>query len=240
MNALSLRKVNAREALLSRRLGAGVRLRFSAHGFDGELNLGPLQGDATADYPLSWFASAVGVIGLSDAEALLNLLGELPVTLAGETQPWYWQAINQRLSAPIAELLCPLEPHSDITALPAALTTLRIQVQLGDQSFTGLIRGEPETLLRLLDGVLWDAHRQTLDDHWPLSHPLELGELSLTQAQLASLQPGDVLLAPVCHFDSDGSGRLHLAGRQWAVRTDRHERQLYVQFSHEEILEHGQ
>jgi type III secretion protein Q len=240
MSALSLRKVGATDALLSRRLGAGVSLTFSTQGTTGELSLRPLPGNSVADHPVTWFASAAGPIGLSDAEAVLSILGELPVSLAGDHQPWYWQVINQRLRAPIAELLCPLEPLSDITALPAAVMTCRIQVLWGDQSLNGLMRAEARTLLRLLDAAPWVAHRQALDEQWPISQPLELGQLSLTLAELASLQPGDVLLAPLSHFDSDGNGRLQLGGRQWAVQTDRHERQLYLRFSHEESLEHGQ
>jgi type III secretion protein Q len=240
MNALTLRKVDSTTAHLSRRLGSGVSLQFSVQGQHGRLSLLPLLAEPVVEPEICWFDSAPGPFGLSDAEAMLTMLGELPVTLAGDLQPWYWQVLNQRMSAAVAELLCPLVPLSDITALPAAVMTCRIQVQRGAQSLQGLIQADAGTLLRMLEGAPWRAHRQTLDEAWLITQPLELGHLSLTLAQLASLQPGDVLLPSRCHFDSDGSGRLQLGGRQWAVQTDSHQGRLSVQLSHEEPLEHGQ
>lgn len=240
MNALALRKVDPTAARFSRQLGAGVSLPFNTQGMDGELSLRPLTASNALETAICWFDSAVGVFGLSDAEAMLSLLGELPVTLGGDPQSWYWQALNQRFSPAIAELLSPLAPLTDNTALSAAALTCRIQLHLGDQSLHSVICADAEVLLRLLESPRWQAHRQTLDEQWPVNPPLVLGQLSLSLAQLSSLQPGDVLLPPLCHFDSDGHGRLQLGGRQWAVQTDSHERQLYVRLSHEEDLEHGQ
>jgi type III secretion protein Q len=248
MNALRLRKVDGAAAQATRLLGAGASLAYSAQGLMGELTLRPLLDDIAGEHPLTWFDSAIGPIGLSEAEAMLSRLGELPVTLGGEYQPWYWQVLNQRLSPAIMELLCPLQPLSDVTApsaadasaTGAAAITCRIQLRLGDRSLHGLFSADAVVMLRLLDGRGWDLHRQTLAEDWPISQPLELGELSLSLDQLASLQPGDVLLPLHCHFDSYGNGRLPLAGRQWAVQTDRHEQQLYVRLSHEEDLGHDQ
>lgn len=240
MSALTLRKVDSTTAHLTRRLGSGVSLPFSMQGQHSTLSLLPLLAEPMAEPEICWFDSAPGPVGLSDAEALLTLLGELPVTLAGDFQPWYWQVLNQRMSPEVAELLCPLAPLSDITALPAAVMTCRIQVQRGAQSLHGLFRADAGTLLRILEAGAWQSHRQTLDDQWPTTQPLELGHLSLTWAQLTSLQPGDVLMPSLCHFDSDGNGRLQLGGRQWAVQTDSHQGRLSVQLRHEEPLEHGQ
>jgi type III secretion protein Q len=240
MNGLSLRKVDSMTARLSRRLGMGASLRFCVQGEQGKLSLLPLLADPVAEPRIHWFDSTPGPVGLSDAEGLLSLLGELPVTLAGDLQPWYWQVLNQRMTPAVAELLCPLQPLSDITALPAAVMTCRIQVQRGTTSLHGLLRADAGTLLRMLEAAPWQAHRQTLDEAWLITQPLELGHLSLTWAQLASVQPGDVLLPSLCHFDSDGNGRLQLAGRQWAVQTGSQQGRLSVQLSHEESLEHGQ
>ncbi|WLG46830.1 type III secretion system protein [Pseudomonas sp. FP1740] len=248
MNALRLRKVDGVVAQATRLLGAGVSLAFSAQGLIGELTLRPLLDDIAGERPLTWFDSAIGPIGLSEAEAMLSRLGELPVTLGGEYQPWYWQVLNQRLSPTIMELLCPLQPLSVVnaasvanaSATSAAAITCRIQLRLGDRSLHGLFSADAVVMLRLLDGRGWDLHRQPLAEDWPISQPLELGELSLSLDQLASLQAGDVLLPLRCHFDSYGNGRLPLAGRQWAVQTDRHEQQLYVRLSHEEDLGHDQ
>jgi len=240
MSVLALRKVDSAAAQLSRHLGTGVSLDFSVQGKHGTMSLLPLIADPAAEPQLHWFESASGTFGLSDAEAMLTLLGELPVTLSGDFQPWYWQVLNQRMNPAMAELLCPLVPLSDITALPADVTTCRIQVRREGQLLHGLFRADAVTLLRMLQSAPWHAHRQTLDEGWLITQPLELGHLSLTLAQLASLQPGDVLLPSLCHFDSDGVGRLQLGGRQWAVQTDSHQGRLSVQLSHEEPLEHGQ
>lgn len=240
MNALTFRQIDPHAAHFSRQLGAGATLAFSAQGLPGELTLRPMTAETTEPHSLTWFDSALGILGLSDADALLSLLGELPVTLSGDPQPWYWQALNQRFSPVIAELLSPLVPLSTDTALPTAAVTCRIQLQWGDQCLHGVIRATADVLLRVLQGADWRRHRQALDEQWPVRQPLELGELSLSLAQLASLQPGDVLLPTLSHFHSDGQGRLNLGGRQWAVHTDSDERQLYVRLSHEETLEHGQ
>lgn len=246
MNALTLRPVDSNAAHFSRRLGAGASLSFSAQGLTGELTLRPSLTRPSEPIPVQAFSSALGVFALSNAEAFLSLLGELPVTLGGEHQPWYWQVLNQHFNPVIAELLCPIEPLSGITALfvvdavveePAGMDC-RIELRLGDQAVYGVLRATAEVLLRWLDNANWHTHRAQADEDWPIDTPLVLGQLSLTLEQLSSLQPGDVVLPSLSHFDSDGHGRLQLGGRQWAVQTDSHNRQLYVRFSHEEAQEH--
>lgn len=260
VSPLKMREVSGDFAEASRLLGAGVSCSYTAQGQRGELSLrsmpddanrdgSPLVGPASAGTPssLTWFDSALGPFALSDAEAVLSLLGELPVTLGGEHQPWYWQLVNQRMSTELAELLCPLRPLSDITALSAegespntAPMTCRLQLRLGSQVLHAQLCADARVLLQLLGSHHWQPHRQIVASDWPIRQPLVLGELSLSLDQLASLQPGDVLLPSLCHFDEEGGGRLQLAGRQWAVQTDSRAQQLYVRFSHEEDLGHGQ
>jgi type III secretion protein Q len=240
MNNLILRKVDADVAALTRQLGIGVRLTFNVGQEPVQLTLRPLLDASPEPLAMQGFNSALGPFALSNAEAVLSLLGELPVTLAGDHQPWYWQMLNQRLSPTIAELLSPLEPHSDNTALSGDAMTCRVQVQRGNQSLHALVRAEARTLLRWLQAAPWQPERHPLDEQWPITQPLELAGLSLTLDQLAALQPGDVLLPPDCRFDSDGNGLLQLGARLWAVQTDSHERQLYVRLSHEEKPQHGQ
>jgi type III secretion protein Q len=256
-NPLQLREVSADVAKASRLLGAGVSCGYTAQGQRGELSLRLIPNN---DFPrfagpalarnkssLTWFDSAIGPFALSDAEAVLSLLGELPVTLGGDHQPWYWQLVNQRISTELAELLCPLRPLSDITALCAegespndAPMTCRLQLRLGSQVLHAQLCAEARFMLQLLGSHHWRPHRQNVAQDWPIRQPLVLGELSLSLDQLASLQPGDVLLPSLCHFDEEGGGRVQLAGRQWAVQTDSRAEQLYVRFSHEEDLGHGQ
>lgn len=257
---LTLREVSADVAEASRLLGTGVSCSYTAQGQRGELTLRLIADDANRDgspfvgpvlagntSSLTWFDSAIGPFALSDAEAVLSLLGELPVTLGGEHQPWYWQLVNQRMNTELAELLCPLRPLSDITALsvddqrPAtAPMTCRLHLRLGSQVLHAQLCTDARVMLQLLGGHHWQPHRQNVAQDWPIRQPLVLGELSLSLDQLASLQPGDVLLPSLCHFDEEGGGRLQLAGRQWAVQTDSRAEQLYVRFSHEEDLGHGQ
>lgn len=254
---LTLRKISANVAEASRLLGAGLSCGYTAQGQRGELSLSlipdddraPSAGPASAGNAssLTWFDSALGPFALSDAEAVLSLLGELPVTLGGDHQPWYWQLVNQRMNTELAELLCPLRPLSDITALSAcgespndAPMTCRLQLRLGSQVLHAQLCADARVMLQLLGSHHWQPHRQDVAHDWPVRQPLVLGELSLSLDQLASLQPGDVLLPSLCHFDEEGGGRVQLAGRQWAVQTDSRAEQLYVRFSHEEDLGHGQ
>lgn len=254
---LQLREVSGAVAEASRLLGAGVSCGYTAQGQRGELTLrlipdddcAPLAGPASTGNAssLTWFDSAIGPFALNDAEGVLSLLGELPVTLGGEHQPWYWQLVNQRMSTELAELLCPLRPLSDITALSAfgespntAPMNCRLKVRLGSQVLHAQLCADARVMLQLLGRHEWQPHRQNVASDWPIRQPLVLGELSLSLDQLASLQPGDVLLPSSCHFDEEGGGRLQLAGRQWAVQTDSRAEQLYVRFSHEEDLGHGQ
>ena len=254
---LTLRKISADVAEASRLLGAGLSCGYTARGQRGELSLRLIPDDDRAPLvapassrsasSLTWFDSAIGPFALSDAEAVLSLLGELPVTLGGDHQPWYWQLVNQRMNTELAELLCPLRPLSDITALSAcgespndAPMTCRLHVRLGLQVLHAQLCADARVMLQLLGTHHWRPHRQNVAQDWPIRQPLVLGELSLSLDQLASLQPGDVLLPSLCHFDEEGGGRVQLAGRQWAVQTDSRAEQLYVRFSHEEDLGHGQ
>ncbi|OUM06932.1 type III secretion system protein [Pseudomonas syringae] len=236
MNALRLRKVDPLLAQATRELGAGQQLPFIARGQNAELTLLPWLAE-TGQQPVGvWLNTAVGPVCLSDAEALLSLFGDIPLTLAGEQQAWYWQFFNQRLSPVIADLLAPIEPLIDGQAEPTL--GCRIQVRLADQQVHAHLHTTPETLLRLLRAARWQARQQPVDESWPVTTPLIIGELSLTLDQLASLRPGDVVLPARCRFDSAGQGALTLAGRQWAAQAAPDAQHLYLRLSHEEHSHH--
>lgn len=236
MSALHLRKVDPLLARATRELGAGQRLAFEAQGQRGELTLLPLVVEADAPTDGVWLNSAVGALCLGDAEAVLSLLGDAPLTLNGEQQGWYWQFFNQCLSPSIAALLAPVEPLFDASDIGSF--GCRIQVRLAEESIHAHMHCAPETLLRLLHAVPWQARQQPVDDTWTVTTPLIIGELALTLSELASLRPGDVVLPARCQFDSAGQGCLTLGGRQWAAHTDSQAQQLFLRLSHEEHGHH--
>ncbi len=232
MSTLRLRQVDALVAQATRALGCGQRLSFSVHGELAELTLLPLPVEADAQAGGVWLDSAVGALCLSDAEALLSLLGDTPLTLQGEQQAWYWQFFNQHLNPTIAALLAPIEP---LLERPATATlSCRIQVRLTDQSIHARAQMAPETLLRLLQATSWEILQRPVDETWTVTTPLVIGEMALTLAQLASLRPGDVLLPAHCRFDSRGQGHLTLAGQHWAAQADTQTQHLFLQLGVEE------
>ena len=236
MKKLNLRPVEPLLAKASRALGGGQRLSFTAQGQRGELRLLPCRQQSAPQATGVWLSSAVGPLCLDDAEALLSLLGELPLTLGSEQQAWYWQVFNQQLSPDIAELLAPIESfHGEP---PASSLACRIQLRLGQQHIYASLHSAPETLLRLLQAGPWQALQRNLEDSWPVPSALILGELSLSLQQLASLRPGDVLLPSACHFDSQGHGQLKLAGRNWTAQTHNSGQQMFLQLGHEEYCAH--
>ncbi|WP_439850708.1 type III secretion system protein [Pseudomonas syringae] len=236
MSALRLRKVAPLLAEATRELGAGQQLSFSAQGHDAELTLLPLLAEAATPAVGVWLSTAIGPVCLSDAEALLSLLGDIPLTLAGDQQAWYWQFFNQRLSPTIADLLAPIEPLSDCKAELAV--GCRIQVRRADQQVHAHLHAAPQTLIRLLRSARWQARQQPVDESLSVNTPLIIGELSLTLEQLASLRPGDVVLPARCLFDSAGQGVLPLAGRSWAAQAEHQAQHLSLRLSHEEHSHH--
>ncbi|GFZ72724.1 type III secretion protein hrcQa [Pseudomonas amygdali pv. eriobotryae] len=236
MSALRLRKVDALLAQATRELGAGQSLGFSAAGQDAELTLLPLLAGTGEPAGAVWLSTAIGPLLLSDAEALLSLLGDIPFTLGGEQQAWYWQLFNQRLSPTIARLLAPVEPLHNKPQAPTL--GCRVQIRRGGEQLHAHLHATPDTLLRLLRSASWQARTRTVDESWSVASPLIIGEMSLTREQIASLRPGDVVLPAHCQFDSAGQGFLSLAGRQWAAQTDQHAQRLFLRLSHEEHRHH--
>ncbi|KAA8695951.1 hypothetical protein [Pseudomonas caricapapayae] len=236
MSALLLRKVAPLFAQATRELGAGQRLDFDVKGGNAELTLLPLLADVVTPRVGAWLSTAAGPVCLSDAEAVLSLLGEVPLTLAGDQQAWYWQLFNQCLSPVIADLLAPIEPLSDRTQ--ASLMACRIQVRLAGQQVHAHLHAAPETLIRILRSARWHPVQKPVDEDFCVITPLIIGELSLTLEQLASLRPGDVVLPARCRFDSAGQGVLSLAGRQWEAQTELQAQHLFLRLSHEEHSHH--
>ncbi|MBD1554527.1 type III secretion system protein [Pseudomonas typographi] len=236
MTALALRQVPAAVASATRALGAGARLAFSAQGMAGTLSLEALPAGHGAATGL-WLNSAVGALRLSDAGAVLSLLGEQPVVVEGEPQSWYWPFISQYLSTAVAHSLAPIEPLAS-AAPEGPLIECRLRVQRGEEQVHAYMGATPGTLLRWLSAPGWQRQHNALANTFAVPFPLVLGRATLTAEQLASLRPGDVLLPPQCLFDTEGHGQVELADQRWAARAHHHEHRLLLTLSHEENDHH--
>lgn len=217
MNRLALRTLSPLQAKASRALGAGMHTSFQARGLPGELCLTPLSPDAP-DMPGTWVASAIGPLRLSDAGAVLSLLGELPVSVEGEPQAWYWEALSQHLSPVIAAHLSPL---AMLQPAPPAAAEIRcaIRVQLGEEVVRAQLGSSASTLLDWLQAPIWRPRQRPLPTSLGIREPLILGLCELSYEQLTSLRPGDVVLPCEERFDCEGRGLVTLAQRSWVAQT---------------------
>lgn len=235
MTPLVLRKIDPAVVPANRALGSGMILDITLQDTAGEMSLSPYPPGVDDDPCGQWLGTRVGPVKLSDAAAVLSLLGSVSVVFAGEHQAWYWQLINQRLSPEIAELLAPIGP---VSAAPDLTTSWCLHIHLGGQSLYSTLTAAPDTLLRLLDAASWRSRRSTLPDDWSVPYPLSIGGLDLSIEQLASLRPGDVVFPTHSDYSSQGDGALTLAGKTWAVQIDARAHQLFLCISHEENMRH--
>lgn len=220
MIGLALRAVSPHLAQATRALGAGVSTVFTARGMQGELCLMPLAPDAPEELG-TWINSAIGPLRISDAGALLSLLGELPVTVAGETQNWYWQLLSQRLSPVIAQCLSPLS-ILETDAPTAAEIRYAAQVSLGEEALYTQVTSSASTLLNWLQASTWRLRHRPSPEALSIRVPLALGITELSYEQLGSLRPGDVVLPSEERFNCDGSGIVDLAGQRWKAQMKTH------------------
>lgn len=216
MNRLVLREVSPLLAQAGRALGAGMSAAFRARGMPGEICLLPLSPDAP-DTPGTWIDSAIGPLHITDAGALLSLLGELPVSVTGEPQAWYWAALSQQLSPFIAESLSPLSMLQTDSS-PVAEIRCAIRVELGEEVVYAQLCSSASTLLNWLQAPGWQPQQRPFPASLSMRQPLVLGLCELTWEQLASLRPGDVVLPSEERFDCDGRGVLALAEQRWIAQ----------------------
>ncbi|MBA1246290.1 type III secretion protein [Pseudomonas luteola] len=226
MKMLALRSVQSEFAAATRALGAGASLHFSAHGVTGELSLEFVSQYESLDSG-GWFNTAAGLFYLDDAGAVLNLVGEMPVSTSGELQPWYWQLISQHLSSAVAQGLAPISPLGEYVP-EGLLLHCRLSIRHGDEALYTFLSGTPKTFLRWLDTPGWTSHRAALPETLQIPFPLILGQVMLSASQLDSLRIGDVLLPSLCLFNSEGYGRLELADRRWIGHAEHREQQLFL------------
>lgn len=239
MKALVLRRMSSTVANACQALGRGRWLAYGSGETSGYLTLGPLlpPGSYPDDLRLN-LSGKHGPLQLSNADALLSLLGETPVIAAGELQPWYWQLINQQFPDAIYDLLSPLEPSPLACPPQAECLECRISVERGGERVHGVVKCSADTLLQLFDAAPWHYLEQQWPHDWPLHYPLELGRLQLSVNELRSLRPGDVLLPATPRFDPQGQGRLQLGERLWRVHSETLNVHLQLRLIHEEDLHH--
>ncbi|KAF1032694.1 MAG: Type III secretion protein hrcQa [Pseudomonas sp.] len=239
MKALALRRVSSAFASACQALGRGRWLTFTSAEEPVYLTVGPLlpAGSYPDEQRLN-LSSKHGPLQLSNADALLSLLGETPVVAAGELQPWYWQLINQQFPDALYELLSPLEPLPEANPLLPDCLELRINAERGSERVHGVLRCSADTLLHLFDAAHWQYIEQPWPGDWPLHYPLELGRVQLTVNELRSLRPGDVLLPAQPRFNTQGQGHVQLGERLWRVDSETLNDHLQLRLIHEEDRHH--
>ncbi|WP_226067761.1 type III secretion system cytoplasmic ring protein SctQ [Dickeya zeae] len=232
--AQTLRHISQAQAALSRQLASAQRFTFTLEGQPGELRM-QLADDAPAVGAESGWRCHDGSLWLDNAAPLLSLLSACPALLPGkhdsnETVTRYWTHYNQALSPALRELfgeiqpLLPAQPDSVAASdnnthsgdNTSAELTLWLEVIRGDFRIRSRLRTSFHTVQRWQSRPGWHAPRSVLPNHLAIRLPLILANVTLSQEQLASLEPGDVICPHRQYFSPQGDGSITLADRRLA------------------------
>lgn len=232
--AQTLRRISQAQAALSRQLASAHRFAFTLEGQPGELRI-QLAHDAPAAGVESGWRCHDGALWLDNAAPLLSLLSTCPALLPGEhdssdTVARYWTHYNQALSPVLRELFGEIQPllpaRPDSVAASddnphsgdntSAELTLWVEVILGDFRLRSRLRTACHTVQRWLSRPGWYAPHSALPTHLAIRLPLILANVTLSQEQLASLEPGDVICPHRQYFSPQGDGSITLANRRLA------------------------
>ncbi|AUQ25694.1 type III secretion system cytoplasmic ring protein SctQ [Dickeya zeae] len=232
--AQTLRHISQAQAALSRQLASAQRFAFTLEGQPGELRM-QLADDAPAVGAESGWRCHDGSLWLDNAAPLLSLLSACPALLPGkhdsnETVTRYWTHYNQALSPALRELfgeiqpLLPAQPDSVAASdnnthsgdNTSAELTLWLEVIRGDFRIRSRLRTSFHTVQRWQSRPGWHAPRSVLPNHLAIRLPLILADVTLSQEQLASLEPGDVICPHRQYFSPQGDGSITLADRRLA------------------------
>ncbi|UPT55856.1 type III secretion system cytoplasmic ring protein SctQ [Dickeya zeae] len=232
--AQTLRHISQAQATLSRQLASAQRFAFTLEGQPGELRM-QLAHDAPVVGAESGWRCHDGTLWLDNAAPLLSLLSACPALLPGkhdsnETVTRYWTHYNQALSPALRELfgeiqpLLPAQPDSVAASddnthsgdNTSAELTLWLEVIQGDFRIRSRLRTSFHTVQRWQSRPGWHAPRSVLPNHLAIRLPLILADVTLSQEQLASLEPGDVICPHRQYFSPQGDGSITLADRRLA------------------------
>ncbi|MBP1313306.1 type III secretion system cytoplasmic ring protein SctQ [Herbaspirillum huttiense F1] len=217
-------KVSASLAALTRKVGRGLLMVLPDQ--QGELTLRLATGNAasqTADIPLL-LSGPAGSVWLDDGIRWLRVLTGIDLTAAladpstQECPPWLTAAVAARLQG--SPLYRTARIRSAQIADASKVCTLELSLQQDAHVMLGSLHAAPQTWLRLLEDCDLTALRAPEDDFFaiPWHQPVLLGWHRLSDADCAALAPGDIILPSRPAFQSNGTGRLNLAGRSWRVR----------------------
>jgi type III secretion protein Q len=214
--ALQLRQVSQAQARTSLRLASEPWMAFAVQGQVARLAIKASRRAPAAD-SLHWFDSALGPLGLSDAQPVLNALSSCPAFInASAEDSWLWPLYNAGLSPDLSPILGTLEPSPPPSE--TAWVYCELTLQFDEGRIDSVLALSADALAHWLDQPVWNA--KPLPDHsgLTLSFALRLGRLSLPRQSLAALRPGDVICPSEADFDTAGFGVLNMGPRLVQVR----------------------
>jgi type III secretion protein Q len=215
--ALHLRHVTQAHARTARRLASAPWMSFSVRGKVARLALRTSR-RASAANSLHWFDSALGPLGFSAAQPVLNALSSCPAFAnASAEESWLWPLYNAGLSAELSPLLGTLEPSTGLDPSETEWVFCELTLQLDEGRIDSVLALSADALAYWLDQPVWNANPP---DHsaLTLSFALRLGRLSLPRQTLAALRPGDVICPSEADFDTAGFGVVNMGPRRVQVR----------------------
>jgi type III secretion protein Q len=219
--ALPLRQVSPVQARLSRQLAGEPWMTFNVEGQAGRLTLKASR-RAPGAAELNCFDSALGTLGLSDAQPVLNAWSSCPgfagVASTDADDGWLWPLYNAGLAAELAAVLGALKPLPVSETAQADWVYCEMTLQLSQGRVDSVLAVSAPALADWLDQPTWNANPPRDHSGLTLAFALRLGSLSLPRHTLETLRPGDVLCPTEADFDTAGFGVLTLGQRRLQVR----------------------
>jgi type III secretion protein Q len=226
MNApvLPLRRVSHVQARLSRKLAGEPWMTFSVEDQTGRLTLKASR-RAPVAAELQCFDSALGTIGLSDAQPVLNAWSSCPgfagavgSVKADTDEDWLWPLYNAGLSAELAAVLGTLKPLPASEIAQADWVYCEMSLQLSQGRVDSVLAVSAPALADWLDAPAWNVNPPRDHSGLTLAFALRLGSLNLPRQTLETLRAGDVICPTEADFDTAGFGVLTLGQRRLQVR----------------------